>query len=417
MEIKNLFDDRFKNVVYDSRFARDVAVFTKTFENKGEHANFFGSGLLGTVRIRWTNTETNGFFDDILKIDPDDLKADIDELDCIDPSHIVTTDAFNLMIVYCVHRAMTSGKLSAVQRKETAINLLRILHFKFICGIITRYFPHGTDVQIALRTYEAMTNRFDLKIYKTWGKLITARAQSIIEPHGIHAKTIQTFTDDDAVKYMLSDIQTRIRTVIKTLTALYYQVRENDGRVISVSSMVEVEGNLELRDVKRAFPKYRRYLFEQMTDPASFIRLELVDILTKNAPSQKKALIATLQYTSLHVINPETLFNTNRGKEVKQSKETRQLVEFTERTLEYTFDFIHGKGINPRNLVELIGSIKAVLNASRNKEPEVMYLRTEGDKIVRAATSKREPTPVSAERTLFILYLILRTLTMNYYQN
>ncbi|WP_107334089.1 hypothetical protein [Klebsiella pneumoniae] len=414
MEIKNLFDDRFKNVVYDSRFAREIAVFTKTFENKGDHANFFGSGLLGTVRIRWTNTETNGFFDDILKIDPDDLKADIDELDCIDPSHIVTTDAFNLMIVYCVHRVMTTGKLSAPQRKEVAINLLRILHFKFICGIITRYFPHGTDVQIALRTYEAMTNRFDLKIYKTWGKLITARAQSILEPNGIHAKTIQTFADDDAVKYMLSDIQTRIRTVIKTLTALYYQVRETDGRVISVSNMVEVEGTMEIRDIKRAFPKYRRYLFEQMVDPASFIRLELVDILTKNAPSQKKALIATLQYVSLHVINPEAVFS---GKEPKQSKEAKKLIEFTDRTLEYTFDFIHGKGINPRNLAELIGSIKAVLNASRNKEPEVMYLRTEGDKIVRAATGKREPTPVSAERTSFILYLILRTLTMSYYQS
>jgi flagellar biosynthesis/type III secretory pathway chaperone len=352
-----------------------------------------------------------------MKVDPDDLKADIDELDCIDPSHIVTTDAFNLMIVYCVHRVMTSGKLSASQRKEAAINLLRLLHFKFVCGIITRYFPHGSDVQIALRTYEAMTNRFDLKIYKTWGKLITARAQSILEPNGIHAKTIQTFVDDEAIKYMLSDIQTRIRTVIKTLTALYYQVRENDGRVISVSSMVEVEGTLEVRDIKRAFPKYRRYLFEQMTDPVSFIRLELIDILTKNAPSQKKILLATLQYVSLNVINPDTVYSPTRAKPVKQNKESQKLVEFVERTLEYAFDFIHAKGINPRNLADLIGSIKSVLNASRNKEPEVMYLRTEGDKIVRAATGKREPTPVSAERTAFILYLILRTLTMGHYQN
>lgn len=412
MEIKFLFDDEFKNVNFDSQFSRQIAIFTRTFENKGEHAKFFGGGLLGTVRIRWTNTETNGFFDDILNIDPDELKAKIDELDCIDPTHIVATDAFNLAIVYCVHRAMTSTKLSGVQRKETAINLLRILHFKFVCGIITRYFPHGTDMQIALRTYEAMNNRFDLKIYKTWGKLITARAQSILEPNGIHANTIQKFADDAAIQYMLSDIQTRIRTVIKTLTALYYQVRENGAKVISVSSMVEVEGDLEVRDIKRQFPKYRRYLFEQLTDPVSFIRIELIDLLTKDVPSQKKTLLATLQYVSLSVIDPLNI-SPKKGKSNKQSE---ALTQYIDRTLEYTFDYINSKGINPRNLPELLSGIKAVLNASRNKEPEVMYLRTEGDKIVREATGKKEPTPVSAERTLFVLYIVLRTMTMNYYQ-
>lgn len=415
MEIKNLFDQEFANVEFDSKFARAVAVFMRTFENKGEHAKFFGNGLLGTVRIRWTDSETNGFFDDILNVDPDELKAKIDKLDSIDPTHIVASDGFNLSIIYCVHRALNSRDLSGVQRKELAVNLLRILHFKFVCGIITRYFPHGTDMQIALRTYEAMNFRFDLKIYKTWGKLITARAQSILEPNGIHANTLAKFADDKAIQYVLSDIQTRIRTVIKTITALYYEVREQKGKVISVSSMIEGDSGLEVRDIKRQFPKYRRYLFEQLTDPVSFIRIELIDLLTKDSPSQKKSLLATLQYISLTVIDPLNNKPVSSGKK-SETKESDMLIEFIDRTLEYTFDYINSRGVNPRNLPEVLGGIKSVLNASRNKENEVMYLRTMGDKITRLGTGKREPTPVAAERTTVILYLILRTLTMNYYQ-
>lgn len=412
MEIKTLFDDRFAKVVFDQKFSKQVDVFTRTFINKGENAAFFGSGLLAVHRVRWTSTETNGFFDDILEIDPDDLKADIDQLDNIDPSHIVTTDAFNLAIAYCVHRVMTSSKLSTPQRKDCAVNLLRLLHFKFVCGIITRYFPHGSDMQIALRTFEAMNNRYDLKIYRTWGALISARSTGIVDNTSIHARTIQTFVDDDQVKYMLSDIQTRIRVVIKTLTALYYTVREQDGRIISTSSMVEVDGSLEVRDIKRMYPKYRRYIFETLTDPVSFIRLELVSILTKAVPVQEKAFLQTLQYISMNAIDPLKQAAVNAA----FMKEHKRVITFVERVLEYAFDYIHAKGLNPKDLTGLMASIKAVLNASRNKEPEVMFLRTEGDRIVRLATGKKEPTPVSSERTVLILYLILRTLTMSHYQ-
>lgn len=413
MEIKTLFDEYYKGVDFNAKFSQQIDNYVKTFLNKGENTAFFGSGLLAVERVRWTSTETGMFFDDIVKVNQDDLKGDIDQLDCIDPSHIVTTDAFNLSLIYCTHRVLANSKLSLADKRKCAINLIRILHFKFVCGILAHYFPHGSDVQIALRTYEAMNNRFDLKIYKTWGKLITARATTITSPQSIHARTLQTFTDDDAILYVLSDIQTRIRVVIKTITALYYKIREKGDKVVSTSALVEVDGTLEVRDIKRQYPRYRRYIFETLTDPISFIRLELVDILLNNMPTaQRKAFLSTLQYLSINAVDP---FNNTIADRSAKKDHTR-VTEFVERTLEYAFDFIHSKGINPKNLPELIGNIKTVLNASRNKEPEVMYLRTAGDTIVRLATGKKEPTPVSPERTVLVLYIILRTLTMAYYQ-
>lgn len=370
--------------------------------NKGEHAAFFGSGLLAAHKVRWTMTELKDWFDNIAQTDMDELKIRIDNLDNIDPEHIVTTDAFNLTAVYMVHRVLTSPKLSNSQKEDCAIDILKVLHFKFVCGILTQYFPYGTDPGLALRTYESMSFKYDLKQYKTWGKLIEERAKSIISPRGIHLETFIKFTDDEDIKYILSDIQTRIRVVIKTLTALYYQVKEAGDKLIATSSMVEVDGSLEVRDIKRLFPMYRRYINEIITDTPSFVKTELVDLISKTNPSlQPRLLTETLTFISTQYSKPQ-------GKKVK---------EFVERTLEYAFDFIHGRGINPQNLPELINGLKGVINASRNKEPVIMYLRTNGDNIVRKATNRNMPTPVSSERTGVILYIVLRTLTMKHYQS
>lgn len=402
----------FGQTQFTPTFSTQVDKFTKVFMHKGEHNAFFGSGLLGVHRVRWTSTETNGFFDDIVNVDPDELKDRIDQLDTIDPNHIVASDAFNLTIVYAVHRAMTSASLSPALKKATAVNLLRLLHFKFICSLLTNYFPYGTDMAIALQTFEAMNNRYDLKIYKTWGNLITARAESILDPRGIHHQTIIKFENDDAIKYMVSDIQTRIRVVIKTLTALYYQIKAGGDRVISTSTLVEVDGGLEIRDIKRQFPKYRRYLLDVITDQTSFIRPDLLEIVNKAIPSMDpRVMLSALTYLSTQMAGPRA----GRAK------------EFIERTLEFSFDFIQSKGISPQNLPELLNGIKGVLNASRNKEREVMFLRSRGDEIVKIAkglivVSSSGKTmsinaPVSSERTGMILYLVLRTLTMNYYQS
>ena len=404
MEIKTLFDNEFKNVHYNGKMNIDVAKFVRVFMHKGENSAFFGSGLLAVHRVRWTSTENNGFFDDILKIDPDELKDKIDALNNIDPNHVATTDAFNLSIIYSVHRAMTEKSLSPAQKKELSMNLLRLLFFKFICSLLTNYFPHGADIGIAMRTFESMNNRYDLRVYKTWQNLITARAESIIAPSSIHYKTLINFDNDESVKYVLSDIQTRIRVLIKTLTSLYYKVRAEGDRIVTNSSLIEVEGGTEIKDVKRQFPKYRRYLFDTVPDLNSFLRPQLTDVIIRLIPSMnKKLFLNTLNYISVH-------FEDKKGIKIQS---------FLDKVLEYSFDYINATGINPNHLPEVLNGIKGILNASLNKEQSVMYLRTTGDSIVKEARGQmsKSSVPVSSERTGVILYIVLRTLTMNHYQN
>lgn len=199
----------------------------------------------------------------------------------------------------------------------------------------------------------------------------------------------------------MTDPQTRIRVVIKKLTALYYEVRADDGRVASVSSMVEVDGELEVRDLTRTLSTYSRYLKEIIVDGPSFIRLELVNTVAGMNPSMTtSAFVQTLNWVSANY----------------QANPKAKLPEYVDKVLEFAFDLIKEKGIDQRNLVAVSEVLKGIINASRNKEKNVLYLRNEGDKIVRAATGRKSPTPVSGERTGLILYLVLRAMTVNYFK-
>lgn len=402
MLIRDVFAQHSKRINFDQSFAREVKSFYNGFINKNsEHSNFFGSGLLGVHRLRWSPQETGTWFSEIVKADPDELENSINELPSVDPTHNVASDPLNLSVVWLVHKTLNSKSLSKTQAKETAIHLVSILHFKYISSILARYFEYGSDPQIALRCFEAMNYKFDLRVYKTWGRLIQARATQIVSASGIHLKCFMKMDDDEDVQYIVTDIQTRIRVVIRKLTALYYEVKAENSRVVSISNLIEVDGEMEVRDVKRSLTQYRRYLTEIISDQPTFIRSELITTVERMNPSMSVAsFILTLEYIS------------NQYNEPKQKK----LRDYVDYVLEFSFDLIKSKGINPKNLIDVASGVKGVVNSSRNKEKSVAYLRKEGEKIVRDATGKKPQVPVFGERTGIILYILLRAMTMNYFK-
>lgn len=400
MSIRDVFMQHSRRKVIDQRFVNDVKNFHNSFINKNpDHSGFFGSGLIGAHRLRWTPQETQRWFDEVLQADPDDIKADLVSQKLVDPNHIVGSDPLNLSTVFLVHLVLRSN-LPVNVKKECAIQIISILHFKYISSIMTAYFGYGSDPQIALRCYEAMNYKFDLKVYKTWGRLIRARAESILSTSGIHIQTFMKMNDDEDVQYVVTDIQTRIRVVIQKITALYYEVRAEKQAVVSVSRMIEVEGEVEVRDMMRTSSQWRRYLLDIITDGPTFVRQELVGAVVKMNPSMNPQMfLLTLQWVSSNYTSD------------------RKLKAYIDFALEFGFNLIRSKGVNPSNLVEVSEAIKGVINASRNKERDVLYLRKEGENFVRKATGKKSPIPVSGERTGLILYLVLRSMTAHYFKD
>ena len=401
MSIKSVFDKFCGSLKIDSRFANSVLAFEKNFVNKNEdHIRFFGNGLLST-EVKWLPSDTARYFSEILNADEEELQKALYAENSVNPEHKVASNAFNLSITYLVHRSLTSS-MPQKQKEDVAVKLLSILQYKFLSSILNHFFRWGVNPQIAQRTYESMNFKYDLRVHRNWYNLCEAKSIMMVSRQGLHYQTFIRYGDDDDVQYILSDTQTRARSTIKNITELYYQVRSEGAGISVTSSLMEMEGELGVRDLKRNSSQYRRYLEGIIGDSASFVRQNLVDIVAEANPSGNLGYFqATLNYLS-------SIYNSPKEKKIQ---------EFVKRTLDFSFQLITDKGINQNNLSEVMLVIKGAVNSSRNTSREVIYLRTEGDKLARRAIGKKSPYPVSGERTAVILYMVLRAMTMNYYTN
>lgn len=399
MSIKKVFDNFCSGMKVDSRFIKDLLFFVNNYTTRNEdHIRFFGNGLLST-EVKWLPSDTNRYFSEILGVDDGELQKAIYALPTIDKDHKVSSNAFNLSTAYLVHAILTS-KVSEKDKVQGAQSAMMILHFKFISSILNHYFHHGVNTQTAQRAYEAMNYKFDLRTQRTWYNYCLFRSSQMISRNALHYMTFMKFDDDDAIKYIITDTQTRVRSVIKNITELYYRVRSEGAAIAVTSSLIEMEGEIGVRDLTRATGQYRRYLEGVIGDASSFVRQNLVDIVAESNPS------ASPQYFQDTLYYLSSIYNSPKEKKVQ---------DFVSRSLTFAFQLISDKGVNQRNLAEVLRTVKGAINSSRSTDREVTWLRNEGDKLVRRATGKKSPYPVSGERTSVILYLVIRAMTMDYF--
>ena len=365
-----------------------------------DHAGFFGSGYLAVHTVRWLPSDTKEFWQEVLDGEIEDTRPELWALPTVEKDHIVSSDPTNLAIVWLTHKVLSNNKLSDKQRKQTGIQLISILYFKYITSLMATYFSYGSDPQLAIRCYEAMNYKFDLKVYKTWGRLIEARALGVVNPKSIHWNTLLKGEPDEAMMYVATDIKTRCNLMVQAITDLYYRVREENNRVVSVSSLFESEDGTEVRDVKRNVSSYMRYLSEIITDTPSFIRSELVNVVVELNPSANPQItVETLEYVS-------TQYGGSKGQKLRQ---------YVDEVMRWAFALVQSRGVDYGNLLVVADTIKGMLNSSRNKEPELLHIRKYGEQLVRQATKKPSNTVVSGERTALVMYLVLRSLTQSRY--
>lgn len=401
MSIKSIFDQKCSHLKIDGAFGKAVLAFANNYVNCSEaHIRFFGNGLLSTD-IKWLPSDTNRYFSEILNADEEELQDAIFKEDSINPEHKVASNAFNLSVIYLTHRTLVSSLPQAV-KENVATKLLSILQYKFFSSILNHFFRWGVNPQLAQRTYESMNFKYDLRVHRNWYALCESKSRNLISKQSIHIQTFLKFLDDEDIQYILTDTQTRCRSTIKNITELYYLVRSEGAGISVTSSLMEMEGELGVRDLKRNSSQYRRYLMGIIGDSSTFVRQNLVDIVAEANPSGNlNNFQESLYYLS-------SIYNHANERKVQ---------DFVKRSLDFSFQLVTDKGVNEHNLAEVMLTIKGAVNSSRNTSREVGFLRTEGDKLIRRAIGKKSPYPVAGERTSVILYITLRAMTMHYYSN
>lgn len=402
--IKDVFEQELKHLTVNSRFATAISKYERNFVNSSEdRLEFLGGALIGTPPFRFYATDRNGWFDEILEVDDMALKNELHSLPSIDPSRNVTSDVLNLSVAWTVHALMNATNISPRQREDAMVAALKIMHYRFIGSRMAHVFRYEPDRKIAEATYAALSNKFALKREGSWAKMLESRCRDIVSPRGIHYRTLQKFTDDDAILYFISDTQTRIRSVIKKMVAVFYDVRDRGGQIKGESQLLMGEDGLQLRDIVKMQSQYVRYSHTVLSDRKTFIRPEVTKVITE--------VMHTLPERHLQTALEYMADNASR-------RGDRNIEPLVEEVILHAIAFMDDNRNEFRHdidLSKLITRLKSLYMSSRSTDSSLMKMRDLSMKIAKKAIRTNNASLLSSIRTGMMLYVALRVFSMRYF--
>jgi hypothetical protein len=400
--IKSILDEAMKHVVFDAKLAKQIHDFGQRFVNKNpEHSQFFGGNLTGVQKVAFLPSDRETLLEDILGIDETRIRPQITRLPGIKATWKRATDVYNLACLYVAHRFYHSDLPTDVKEKAME-DVLLVLQYKLLTSLLRHYMPFQVDEPSAMAVYAVLSKKFAIKKHGSWMGLLVARAQDVYSDSSIHLQTLNRFDDIGAVVYMISDIQIRLRAIVKRLTNVLKFIKQQKTKILSDSAQVSLDDKTVVKDLSRLYPPYRRYLSEIVIDQRRFIKPELITVIGNMVTTMPEKLL----YDALVYVHHAA---------VKRDPVVDGLLN---ETLLHAFDALaeQFKGRGPlQDISGMLSRLKALYMASRSSDPVLLNMRDVGENIIKLGVKSKNPSVIASVRTGLFLYVILRTLTKDHY--
>lgn len=403
--VREVFEGEAKDLEFDKHLAAEIHRYKQNFINRNrEHASFFGGNLLGVNVVRFVDSDKDNWFDNIIQADEEILRSRLHALPGINPEWHVSSNVMNLSCAYLAHKFFHSS-LPAAQKKQAMFDVFLILQFKYISSILYRFFPYPADRAVAEATYAALNMKFILKEKGSWLGLLSHRCEEILSNHSPHYKAISRMDSDKEVVDMLNAIHGALKGYVKNMREVMERVRLTGGKVASVSSVAGVNGEEILKDKTRGPVVYTNYLKSILSDRNSFIREELLLVITKIMPSANyRHLRSALEHLS------KNYFRNDHQK----------IERIVNLSMVHAYAYLSDNRISLRSNVDLSAMLirlKGAYTSSRSTDPDLLELRDLVEEVIRPAVDSKTDAVVASVRTGVLLYLVSRAYTMQYYSS
>ena len=401
--VKDVFEKEAPDIETDKSLALAIHRYKQNFINRNrEHAAFFGGNLLGVNVVRFVDADRDNWFDQIIQADEEILKEHLHRLPGINPEWHVSSNVMNLSCAYLAHRFFHS-ELPAAAKRQAMFDVFSILQFKFISSIMYRFFPYPADKQVAEATYAALNMKFILKEKSSWLGLLNHRCEEILSRSSPHYNAISSMNSDKEVVDMLNAIHGALKGYVKNMREVMERVRITGSKVNSTSSVAGVNGEEILKDKSRGPVVYVNYLKSILSDKNSFIREELLLVITKIMPSAKYShLRAALEHLS------DNYFK----------KDHQKIERIANLVMIHAFSYLADNRVSLRanvNLESMLIRLRGGYTSSRSTDVDLLELRTLVEEVIRPAVDSKTEAVISSVRTGVLMYLVSRAYTKNYY--
>lgn len=396
--VKDIFDGLVDDLDITPRWVQTLRRYVYGFATKdNDHSEFFGSPFLGTHRVLFKSSDRVTFFRDIIDVDEVRLRDELIKTKWINKDFKVSSEAFNLSCIYLMHRVHISD-LPANLKNDALVNLVMLFHYRIMTSIMNHYFGYLVKENVAKTAYNQLSLKFDIKRYGSWNELFKARGEFVIDPkNGIHYGTFTKMDNDKAIVYMVNDMESRLKGVINDYTKVLYKVKDSVDLVESDSGMAMLDGELNIKDVQKQVNRYRNYINNVANEGSSFYKQELVTYAAKAIPRTDQDKLEQI------IRDFPAQFAHEKGGQYRQ---------FVDDVVTHLFEYMATNQIRQNDLRNVLFKIRGAYTSSKSTNALLFRMRDSGDSIVKVMTGIKTEIKITSLRTSLMLYIVLRTLTM-----
>jgi hypothetical protein len=406
--LRQLLYEHFDITVTKVHLAR-MRQYATEFEIRQSHMEALNSPLLGVSKMYFLPKDNMGLFN-VFDIDASAFKRVAHSAASIDTTRFVTSDIYNLLVIWLAHKARESS-LSVKDKEDLQVLLFKMLHYKFFTSIVNHQMPYGTDEETMRYTIDNLNGKFYIKQKETptWFAVIEARSRDVVGESSIHNNTIKTFSPDEKVLYVVTDIQTRLR---KQLLTIFDKFRENKrlGNKVSSSSIVaDIGGEKMIKPIASVLDSVSNTVVSSALNLNEFVDYEMVDVivaLTKNIKAD--AMNALLVKFSEMATNQQ---KTGNATLVKGSGDRMVLVGYrvlVSNILQKTYRAcMLDKSVNLGSKVDILNKTKTLYSSSRIGDKDILIVKNSVDYFVNTHSNSQRTSTNASLKIAFIIYIIL----------
>ena len=402
--IKSTFDRLASSLVIDRDWLTKLARFRIGFTLRNEeHIEFFGGNLYGVNVVRFSPMDRAFLFEELLQVEETVVDRALDDVPTVIKKFIVTGDSFNNAGIWLIHRVLTDTTLDEKQRYLGATDIALLLNYRFFTSLLYRRFLFKADKGVALAVYASLSRKFAIKQFGSWNRVFEERVKETLAKTSIHYNTFIKMDDDLKVRYAISDMQGRLRSMASLLMREHMIKSDEKERIGTSSATMQHDGEAILKDRTKTLGGYTSYLQSIVADRNAFIKPELVNVIQQIMPTMPPKLFSTM-LVELSALSSkidrkrvDTLLNDTMVHAFSYLFQNRQLVR------------------NTSDLPTILGRLKGTYSSARNTDQQLLDLRERFETLITETTKIKHSGNKSAVRTGLLLYLVARAMTKNHY--
>lgn len=337
-----------------------------------------------------------------------DVRRMVNDITSIDSNFKVASDPLNIFVTYLLHITAISTLKDELKR-TVLFKLLMLLQYKFFTSLVNHRFKYKPDESVMIAMFESLTNKFDIKQYGTWKKVMESRAEQFVQKDSLHYNTFVNYDDDKKILYVITDVQTRIRNQINIVTHEFMLAKERHDKIGTYSHMgTDAEGEKVIMSGNSGFDMMIASVYNDSLAVTRFLdddALMLVSGMFRGLPLPK--------IRSLLITFSELAVKQAKAGQSQVIKEENGIVIFVgsqaliQNIIQKSYRYCIQSKINMRQVASILKAIKDVYSSSRISDDGIIQVRESVNKLILELQSNRRDATVSSFRIAFVLYIII----------